>query len=268
MKIGDLEVHVLSDGMSELPGHFYGDHGGEHGDEIGPDGMMRLPIAAFLIRTGGKTVLLDAGLGTATYDFVSAAGHRTRLWGGNLPGELAALGVRPEDIDYVMPTHLHADHAGWVIHEHQRFFPNATIRFGAGDWDENVVNDEHPKHQEFRHGMLDAMREGRIEFIEKDGELLPGISAMHTPGHTAGHTSFVLSSGDQRAIILGDIISCPLQIRNIEMEVVFDTDPALAVRTRERIMRELDGDTLVGGPHFPGLRFGRVLMGQGKRYWS
>ena len=51
-------------------------------------------------------------------------------------------------------------------------------------------------------------------------------------------------------------------------EVVFDTDPKLAVKTRERIMRELDGDTLVGGPHFPGLRFGRVLLAEGKRYWS
>lgn len=268
MKIGDLEVHVLQDGVSEIPGHFYGDHGGDHGDEIGADGVMRLPIAAFLIRTGGKVVLIDAGLGTATYDFVTVNGDRTVLNGGELPGRLATLGVMPEDVDFVIPTHLHGDHAGWVIHEQQRFFPNATIRFGASDWDELVLDQTTPGLPEFKQGMKQAMADGRIELIERDGELLPGISAMHTPGHTNGHTSLVLSSGDQRAIILGDIVSCPLQIRNIEMEVVFDTDPKLAVKTRERIMRELDGDTLVGGPHFPGLRFGRVLLAEGKRYWS
>jgi len=268
MKIGDLEVHVLRDGTSEIPGHFYGEHGGDHGDEIGADGVMRLPIAAFLIRTGGKTVLLDAGLGTAKFDFVTSDGHRTVLNGGELPGRLAALGVQPGDVDYVIPTHLHSDHSGWVIHEHRRFFPNATIRFGAGDWDEQVLNENSPGVPGFKQAMKQAMADGRIELIERDGEILPGISAMHTPGHTAGHTSFVLSSGDSRAIILGDIISCPMQIRNAEMEVVFDTDPKLAVKTRERIMRELDGDTLVGGPHFPGLRFGRVLLAQGKRYWS
>lgn len=267
MMVGDMVVHVLADGSSELSEHFYGEHHGHHGDEIGDDGIMRLPIAAFLIRTAGKTVLLDAGLGPVRYEFTTANGHRTALWGGELPGQLAALGVQPEDIDYVIPTHLHADHAGWVIQEHRRFFPNATIRFGAGDWEENVVNS---KDAAFREGMMDANAAGRIVPIERDGELLPGISAMHTPGHTAGHTSFVLSSGDQRAIILGDILSCPMQLRNIEMEVIFDTDPALAVRTREKIAREIDGDPdlLVGGPHFPGLRFGRVLMAEGKRYWS
>lgn len=265
MRVGDMEVLVLSDGESTVPGHFYGDHGGHHVGEIDEQDVMHLPIAAFLIRTGGKTVLIDAGLGPIKFDFVNDAGHRTTLWGGDLPRRLAEHGVRPEDIDYVLPTHLHADHAGWVIQEAKSYFPNATIRFGAGDWEENVLNARNPA---FAQGMKDANDAGRVQVIERDGEVLPGISAMHTPGHTAGHTSFILSSGTQRAIILGDIISCPMQIRNIEMEVVFDTDPKLAVQTRERIMREIDGDMLVGGPHFPGLRFGRVLMGEGKRYWS
>lgn len=265
MKIGDMEVLVLADGASILPGHFYGDHGGVHVGEIDAHGQMHLPIAAFLIRTGGKTVLIDAGLGPVRHDFITDNGHRTQLWGGDLPKELAKHGVTPADIDYVIPTHLHADHDGWIIQDSRRYFPNAIIRFGAGDWEENVVGARNPV---FAAGMKEAEAAGRVQFIEKDGELLPGISAMHTPGHTAGHTSFILSSGTQRAIILGDILSCPMQIRNIEMEVVFDTDPKLAVKTRERIMREIDGDMLVGGPHFPGLRFGRVLLGEGKRYWS
>jgi glyoxylase-like metal-dependent hydrolase (beta-lactamase superfamily II) len=265
MRIGDLEVHVLADGESTVPGDFYGHHHGHHGGEVDENNVMHLPIAAFLVRTGGKTVLIDAGLGPVSYDFINDSGGRTTLRGGDLPMRLAELGVRPEDIDYVFPTHLHADHAGWVIQQTKSYFPNAIIRFGAGDWEENVLGARDPR---FGQGMKDVNAAGRVELIERDGELLPGISAMHTPGHTAGHTSFILSSGDQRAIILGDIISCPLQLSNVEMEVVFDTDPKLAVQTRERIMREIDGDMLVGGPHFPGLRFGRVLLGEGKRYWS
>lgn len=265
MRIGDLEVHVLADGASELPEHFYGDHEGLHGDEIGADGIMRLPICAFVVRTGGKTVLLDAGLGPVRHEFVTEHGQKIALWGGDLPARLAEIGLTPADIDFVIPTHLHADHAGWVIQDKRRYFPNATIRFGRDDWELLV---EQARNPAFRDGMIAAQAEGRIEPIDGDGELLPGISAMHTPGHTPGHQSFILSSGDQRAIILGDIISCPMQIRNPEIEIIFDTDPALAVRTRERIMRELDGDTLVGGPHFPGLKFGRVLLAEGKRYWS
>lgn len=264
MRIGDLEVTVLCDGESIVPGDLFGAHKGHHSD-IDEHGAMHLPIAAFLIRSGGKTVLIDAGLGPVRHDFTTVEGTRVELWGGKLPEELAKHGVRPEDIDYIFPTHLHADHAGWVIQEARSYFPNAILRFGAGDWEENVVNS---LNKNFGEGIKQADAAGRVQLIEKDGELLPGINAMHTPGHTAGHTSYVLSSGTQRAIILGDIISCPLQILNTEMEAIFDTDRKLGVKTRERIMRELDSDTLIGGPHFPGLRFGRLLEAEGKRYWS
>jgi hypothetical protein len=79
----------------------------------------------------------------------------------------------------------------------------------------------------------------------------------------------VLSSGEQRAMILGDAISCPLQIAAPELEAAADVDKQLGIETRELVLRELEGsDTLVGGPHFPGLEFGRVLTGRGRRYWS
>jgi hypothetical protein len=79
----------------------------------------------------------------------------------------------------------------------------------------------------------------------------------------------VLSSGTARAIILGDAISCPLQMENAELEAVADVDRQAGIATREIILRELEGsDVLVGGPHFPGLRFGRVMAAEGRRYWS
>jgi glyoxylase-like metal-dependent hydrolase (beta-lactamase superfamily II) len=266
MMVGDIEVAVLSDGESIVPGDFFGATDGHHADAVGKDGRIRLPIAAFLLRIGGKTVLLDAGMGPVHIEWTMPSGGELTLHGGGLPAALAAHAVRPEEVDYVMPTHLHADHAGWMFPEGKSYFPNAIIRFGAGDWDPWVENAPDPR---FREAMKQARAAGRIQFIEKDGEVLPGLSAMQTPGHSPGHVSYIISSGRQRAIVLGDAISCPLQLQNPEHQLIVDADPQLAIRTREAIFRELDGsaDTMVGGPHFPDLRFGRVLMGEGRRYW-
>ncbi len=191
MKIGDLQVDIIKDGNSVVPGSFFGDTaGGHHEDLIGADGKVDLPIACFLVRTRGLTVLIDAGLGPHVFEWQPKEGDRLRLEGGALP----------------------AAH---------------------------------------------------------DGEIVPCISALATPGHTPGHHCFVLSSGTERAMILGDVVSCPLQIEYAEREGLADMDPDLGRITRERVLRELEGsDTAVGGPHFPELRFGRVLVGSGRRYWS
>jgi glyoxylase-like metal-dependent hydrolase (beta-lactamase superfamily II) len=91
---------------------------------------------------------------------------------------------------------------------------------------------------------------------------VPGITAVATPGHTPGHLSFVVSSGTARAVILGDMIHCPVEIGQSELDFVFDVDPKLNRETKARIERELaQPDTVTVGPHFPNLVFGRVLPG-------
>jgi glyoxylase-like metal-dependent hydrolase (beta-lactamase superfamily II) len=100
--------------------------------------------------------------------------------------------------------------------------------------------------------------------------IAPGITARHTPGHTPGSYSLVLSSGDARAVLLGDAVECPIQLEEPDFHIISDVDPALAKRTRELLWRELEGtDTLVGAAHFPGLEMGRVLTGgQGARWFA
>jgi glyoxylase-like metal-dependent hydrolase (beta-lactamase superfamily II) len=91
---------------------------------------------------------------------------------------------------------------------------------------------------------------------------VPGITAVATPGHTPGHISFVISSGTARAVILGDMIHCPVEIGQSELDFVFDVDPKLNRETKARIERELARpDTVTVGAHFPNLVFGRVLPG-------
>lgn len=265
MRIGDLDVEVLEDGYTRGPAQFFEmAENSAHADMV-EDGHIRLPIACFLVRTGGKTVLIDCGMGPTSFTWNAAPGRTMELVGGGLPAAMARAGVKPEDIDLILPTHMHQDHGGWIIANGAPYFPNAVVRFGAGDWDAVVETSKWEGHTE---GMRALRAGGRVELIEQDGEVAPGISALSTPGHTPGHQCYVLSSGGQRAMILGDIISCPLQIEAPEREALADMDKALSIKTRDRILRELDGETLVGGPHFPGLRFGRVLMGEGRRYWS
>jgi glyoxylase-like metal-dependent hydrolase (beta-lactamase superfamily II) len=117
-----------------------------------------------------------------------------------------------------------------------------------------------------RHG-LQNMEAGRLHLVEKDAAVVPGVDLTMTPGHTPGHLSVIVSSGVHRALLLGDAITCPLQLDEPSWHSMGDVDPQLAAQVRERLFRELEGDTTYGvGAHFPELQFGRVLAGQARRW--
>ena len=110
----------------------------------------------------------------------------------------------------------------------------------------------------------------RLSPIEGDlVALAPGVTARHTPGHTPGHYALVLSSGEERAVLLGDAVECPLQVQEPDFYALSDVDPALARRTRETLWAELEGrPTLLGAAHFPGLAFGRLMAAEGRRWFT
>jgi len=95
------------------------------------------------------------------------------------------------------------------------------------------------------------------------------MSCTQSPGHTPGHACVVLSSGIERVLLLGDAIHCPVQLEETDWRVIADVDADLAARTRERLWRELEGEGVRGaGAHVPELRFGRVLRGRARRWWT
>ncbi|HEX2043935.1 MAG TPA: MBL fold metallo-hydrolase [Acidimicrobiales bacterium] len=108
----------------------------------------------------------------------------------------------------------------------------------------------------------------RFESLD-EGVLFPGIDVRHAPGHTPGSAVVVLSEGNRRVVVLGDVAHSPVQLLEREWNTPYDVDPVLARSTREDVLRDLDGDlaALVAGMHFPGLRFGRVLDVEGRRRW-
>ena len=167
-----------------------------------------------------------------------------------------------------MCSHLHIDHIGWLTVDDAPFFANATVRYGGADWQQFVVDAD--AEDRGRRSMEVLAAAGRLEPMEGDMvSIAPGLTARHTPGHTLGHYGLVVSSADQRAVILGDAVECPLQLEEPDFYVLSDVDPALAARTRETLWRELEGTSaLMTGAHFPGLEFGRVLNGAGRRYFG
>lgn len=267
-QVGDIEVTVVSDGEAVMqPTQYFPASTAEaweaHKQLLEPDGTLRFPFTCFVLRSGGKTVLIDTGLGPFKSD----------TWrGGDMLPELAAAGVKPNEIDTVFITHLHADHCGGAAtrdenKEMHPTFPNATYRWTQAE-QEYWTNPDLPKEQVARRDVFAAVAD-RFEPADGGTTLAPGVTVYSMPGHTAGHAGVIVASGTDRAFILGDGVSCPVQLTESEWSGMGDFDPKLARASQEAMAREVEGtSTLVRGSHFPGLEFGRVLVGEGKRYWS
>jgi len=258
LRVGDRRVVALADGVFTMTEGFMNVPGFQRQFEDAT-GAANLPIGSFLVE-GERTVLVDAGIGPFETD---------GLVGGNLLDELAAIGVRPDDIDVVAVSHLHLDHDGWIATRDRGItFPNAVVHMGRGDYERFVDNEEDTRFRVARH-KREAYRElldaGRLELIDDVTEIVPGVVAMPTPGHTPGHLAFAIRDRGERLMILGDSMYCPAQLTDMDLTAVHDVDPALARRSRELIARELeshDEHTQGIGCHFPGLRAARVLGGE------
>jgi glyoxylase-like metal-dependent hydrolase (beta-lactamase superfamily II) len=260
-RIGQIEVVPVSDGTCKIPPEYFTNSDwSAHRALLGPDGMITAQLGCFALRLpGSRTVLVDAGVGP--YD-------NALFQGGRLPGALEDAGIAPDEIDVVVCTHLHADHAGWLVQDSEPFFPNATVRFGRADWDQFVTGDDGPAW--IRDAMVLLDERGRLDPIDGDQvAVAPGITARAAPGHTHGHLVYVIASGTDRAVLLGDAITCPVQLQESDWGAISDVDPAAAARTRATLLQELEGgpDVTVAA-HFPDLRFGRVVRGEGRRYFQ
>jgi glyoxylase-like metal-dependent hydrolase (beta-lactamase superfamily II) len=267
------------------------------------DGMVESTVGGFLVRTADRVVLVDAGIGRARPGYevpivdpddetspyvqamlaqglprdalphVVAHFNDSRIERGRLPASLDVLGVAPAEITDVIATHLHFDHIGWLSDDGQPFFPNATVRCAAADLEffmrelqEHFLSVlyEFPETPERLAPITD-----RIETWDTDRNLFPGVDVRLAPGHTPGSSVIVLSDGAARAMLLGDMVHCPLELSDDDFDLLVDVDMDLAQRMRVAYARELEGsDIPVAASHFPELRFGRLLPGEGVRRWT
>jgi glyoxylase-like metal-dependent hydrolase (beta-lactamase superfamily II) len=269
MEVGDITIEAVSDGQLLAPASVIfqrPDADWEpHRQFLDEDGNITFGMGGFLVRSGDRLVLIDVGIGPKSDPKLT----------GMFLQSLRSLGVKPDDITDVALTHLHFDHIGWASDGQKPLFPNATYRCHAADWDffMGAVPFDDSRAVKLMGGqraveLLPAVAD-RVETWAGDETIAPGIDVRTAPGHTPGSTILTVSSGDQRALLLGDVVHCPVELMEDDWEAVMDVDPALARRTREALARELEsGEVPVAAAHFPGLRFGRLLGGTGRRHWT
>lgn len=259
MRVGSLEIVPILDGTARMPAREILRYTGPNSDPWaahqqfldGEDIVMSL--GGFLLRSGDRLALVDCGIGpvkTPPFD------------GGLLVDSLRAVGVETGDITDVLFTHLHYDHVGWATQQGRIVFENATYRCHRDDW-LHFVNGTDDRAAKKLEPLTD-----RMEFWESDGNVLPGLDVQGAPGHTPGSTIMVVSNGGERAMLLGDVVHCPIELVEDDWQAVFDVDAALAQRTRTALARELEGSNVpIAAAHFPGLQFGRLLQATPRRGW-
>ena len=266
-KVGDFTVTTVSDGPYR--GSFEALIGVERADIERLSGVktgepMWLDVNSYLIRGGGKLMLSDAGSGPALQPTL-----------GKLPENLRAAGAAPEDIDVLLLTHLHSDHSFGLVDEAGRaVFPKAEIvvhEKEAAFWLDRTVLPDDPeriRNNSAAQRRVTAPYRDRIRRI-KDGEVLPGVTAVLRPGHTPGHTNWLLQSGGERLLIWGDIVHiASVQVPRLDAALIFDTDPDMARATRRQVFGwAADRQVTVAGAHLPFPGFGRIeRSGQGFQY--
>ncbi len=213
-----------------------------------------IDVNAFLVEGRGVRALVDAGSGETMGPAL-----------GKLPENLRAAGVALDSISHVLLTHLHPDHSNGLIDgAGDPWFPNAELVLQETEikfwFDRDISQAAHARQ---RANMVNA-KKSLAPYAKRttrinDGEFLPGIHAMMSPGHTPGHNTWTIESGGQSLIIWGDTIHMAfLQLLRPEVAFVFDTDPAMAVASRMKLLDRARADhARVAGMHldFPGYGF-------------
>ena len=219
------------------------------------DEPWRLPINVVLVRGQGETVLVDSGVGPEPRGFMSGAGAR-------LVDELAGLGVRPEEVDLVVHTHLHVDHVGWDGH-----FPNARYVVHEDDWSFFMSSESLRQRPHLVEKLVPLEQSGRVDRVTGDADVSVGVRAVATPGHTPGHLSVRLESEGDELMILGDVVVHPAQVADPDLVYASDEDATVATETRRHVLSNLaeNGTTAVVS-HFAGA--GRFTRRDGGFAWT
>ena len=276
-RLGNLDLHIMSDGT------FYQDAGAVFGivprvmweriarPELGDQYRMPLGLNCVLVRSHGRLVLIETGVG-------DKEGHRRQASpaaDGTLLDELGALGVRPEEIDVVINTHLHADHCGWNTKQLADgslvpTFPKARYLIQRGEWEAAINPNERTRATYLAENLLPLEEAGALELLDGERSVTPEITVIATRGHTEDHASVVLSSGGETAIYIGDMVQHHVQLERTAWVSAFDLLPLVSMETKKRIVeRAVRERALIVSVHspFPGL--GRISMGEdGKKRWE
>ena len=267
-KIGDVEIWRILEinGPFRSPEELFPSGGPEVGriiSELVPDqicastGKLILPIQGFLLKTPSHVILVDSCVGNDKTVPGNPDWHKrsnTRFLSA-----LKAAGVSPQDIDYVLCTHLHTDHVGWNTRlDNGRWvptFPNA--RYLVPEADEAFHRKENGNL--YRESVLPVIECGQAEFVTDGHRLGDHVELVSTPGHTPGHVSVLIRSGTLEALITGDAIHTSAQCSHPDWHFKYDADGEMAAKSRRRLLENASQrNCRVIGSHFLLPSIGRV----------
>ena len=275
-KVGDIEVTVLTDGfrMAPVDGNYLRNASAEELaaqlKAIGqPTDKMKNTYSPIVLTTGGKRVLFDTGNGEAAV--AQSKGER-----GTLNQNLAAAGIDRGSIDVVVISHFHADHVNGLLGaEGKRAFPNAEIKVPEVEWKFWMDDGEKSRASPGRMTELFANNRRVFDALGRkvtpyawDREVVSGVTAVGTPGHSIGHTSYRVSSGGKTVFVQSDVCNNAYVFApRPDWHGFFDQDPPQAAATRRRVYDMLVAEKLpVQAYHFPFPALARIEKdGQGYR---
>lgn len=226
-------------------------------------GKLKAQVQAFLVEVGGKKILVDSCCGDGR--------NRPGLpeWGNMQTGFMERFKQvwQPEDVGFVICTHMHFDHVGWnttlVDGKWTPTFPNAQYIFSEREF--NYWNSKPEKEMEddrmgFAESVLPVYEAGLAKLVPDDYRVTDEVSLIPTPGHTPGHIAVLVESDGQSAVISGDALHHPCQIAHPEWGTPFDTDTEQANKSRRELLeRFADTDTLFIGAHFAEPIAGKIV---------
>lgn len=225
--------------------------------QLDPDsGKLILPVQGFLLKTPDHIILVDGCVGN---DKTATLPEWNKRSDGRFMAALTAAGVTPEDVDYVLCTHLHVDHVGWNTRlDNGRWvptFPNA--RYLMPEADEAVFRAA--ASDTFTESVLPVIDAGQAELVRPGHTLGDHITLIPTPGHTPGHVSIGIKSHGAEAIITGDALHCTAQCTHPEWHFSFDMDADQAETSRRRLLEQAsESNARVLGSHFRLPSIGRI----------
>jgi glyoxylase-like metal-dependent hydrolase (beta-lactamase superfamily II) len=268
--LGSFRCSVVSDGQMQPPweppwDEFFGPDTGVPAEELAAalaeEGQRRRGVAlgynCLCVETEDGTVLIDTGLGKSFQGY----GPELAPQVGRLGDALSAADIDERDISTVILTHLHQDHVRGAIWSGEPTFPNARHVVAAAEaayWEGSEARAELADHASVARAAL-AIIAGRLERVEIDTQVLPGIRAIAATGHTPGHMAVMLSSAGERLLCMGDSFYDSIQLRRPAWWTRYDLEPRPSVATRQRLAAwAADEGFLVHAYHLPFPGLGRI----------
>ena len=271
VEVGDATLIAVQDSWATLPPTAFFNQTTDsdwdnYRDLLTDEGHVTLNLGAWVVISGGTTILVDSGIG----------GRPTMMplkEPAALPTVMQEAGVSPNEIDIVAFSHLHFDHTGWNTWDNDGTpvpqFPNARHIIQQAEWEYWTSSDELKQGAGYDNVLAPIVDAGLVDFVEGEHALTSEVITVPTPGHTPGHVSFAVSSSGEKAYVLGDAAHHMVQLTETAWCPGADVDKVESTASRHKLFDQIEAENaLIASGHFnfPGL--GRAARRDGTRYFA